>query len=347
MIGYTTGTCAAAASFLAAIRLMGQPHRDYIPVRLPDGNAVGIAALDSGLGDASAWATVCKHAGDDPDITDKAIIRADVSKSSIPGVTFFAGTGVGTVTRDGLQIPPGQAAINPVPRQMITNHLLALGECWNVTISVENGEHLAQHTFNPRLGIIGGISIIGTTGIVRPFSHESQLCAIRCEIAVARAAKLQRIILVPGHYGERSARKNYRQTEDPGIVEVGNDWGFALDLLNNEPVESILIVGHTGKLAKLAQNEWDTHSSRSSSALPWIIAAWGNDELMQPETFTTVEGFYRFTTGFSRCAAFWAAIAETIAAAIQGKVPCTRVAVSLCDMQSLIVAESTGVREWR
>src|SRR5512133_1043614 len=321
MIGYTTGTCATAASFLAATRLIGMPHRSSIPVRLPFGEDIDIPVLASGIKDNTAWAMVRKHAGDDPDITDKAIIRADVSGSCVPGVTFFAGTGVGVVTREGLQIPPGEAAINPVPRQMITDHLLALASGWNVTISVENGEELARQTFNPRLGIIGGISIIGTTGIVRPFSHESQLCAIRCEIGVARAARLDRIVLVPGHYGERSARIHYHHTEEPGVIEVGNDWGFALDLLNNEPVESILVVGHAGKLAKLAQREWDTHSSRSSSALPWILTEWGSDRFTVSDTFTTVEGFYQFSTTISGYKDFWTGIAEKIVAAIGVKVP--------------------------
>ncbi|NLD91541.1 MAG: cobalamin biosynthesis protein CbiD [Fibrobacter sp.] len=347
MIGYTTGTCATAASFLAATRLIGKPHRSSIPVRLPGGEDIDIPVLDSGIDDNAAWATVRKHSGDDPDITDKAIIRADVSKSGNPGVTFFAGTGVGTVTRDGLQIPPGQAAINPVPRKMISDHLLALANGWNVTISVENGEELARQTFNPRLGIIGGISIIGTTGIVRPFSHESQLCAIRCEIGVARAARLDRIVLVPGHYGERSARMHYRYTEEPGVIEVGNDWGFALDLLNNEPLESILVVGHAGKLAKLAQQEWDTHSSRSLSALPWIMTEWECGRFTVSETFTTVEGFYLFTKTISGYNDFWTGIAEKIAAAIQHKVSTCRVAVSLCDMQGSIIAESSGVDQWK
>lgn len=347
MIGYTTGTCATAASFLAATRLIGKPHRSSVPVRLPGGEDIDIPVLDSGIEGNAAWAMVRKHAGDDPDITDKAIIRADVSKSSVPGVTFFAGTGVGTVTRDGLQIPPGQAAINPVPRQMITGHLLALAGGWNVTISVENGEELARQTFNPRLGIIGGISIIGTTGIVRPFSHESQLCAIRCEIGVARAARLDRIVLVPGHYGERSARMHYCHIEEPGVIEVGNDWGFAVDLLNSIPIQSILLVGHPGKLVKLAMGEWDTHSSRSSPALPWILAQWGNDMFTELETTSTVEGFCQCTKNDSGHREFWTGIADKIAASVQRRVSLNRVAVSLCDMQGCIIAESAGIELWK
>lgn len=345
--GYTTGTCATAASYLAATRLLGKPHCSSIPVRLPGGENIEIPVLDSGLDNDAAWASVRKFAGDDPDITDKAIIRADVSKSNVPGVTFFAGSGVGTVTRDGLQIPPGQAAINPVPRRMITDHLLALADGWNVTVSVENGAELAQQTFNPRLGIIGGISIIGTTGIVRPFSHESQLCAIRCAIGVAGAAGVDRMVLVPGHYGERSAHMHYRYVNDPGIIEAGNDWGFTLDLLNSVPIQSILLVGHPGKLAKLAMGDWDTHSSRSSPALPWILTQWENGKFTESEKFSTVEGFCAFTKKYSGHGDFWAGIADKIAMSVMTRLPLKHTAVSLCDMQGNIIAESAGIERWK
>ncbi len=303
--------------------------------------------IESGIDENLAWAKVQKHSGDDPDITDKAFILAHVSLSSIPGIAFHAGKGVGTVTRAGLQIAPGNAAINPVPRRMIADHLLALAPGWNVTISVENGEILAERTFNPRLGIVGGISIIGTTGIVRPFSHESQLCSIRCEIGVARAANLTRLILVPGHYGERFARMHYRFSQDPGVIEIGNDWGFAMDLLQQEPMHQLLIVGHPGKLAKIAMNQWDTHSSRSNSALPWIMEEWKNFSGSVANPSNTVEGFYQATCNRPESPLFWICIAEQIASSLRSRASQSKVAVSLCDMEGNGIAESSGVIEWK
>ncbi|HSQ41613.1 MAG TPA: cobalt-precorrin-5B (C(1))-methyltransferase CbiD [Fibrobacteraceae bacterium] len=347
-MGITTGTCATAASLMAALRLLGEWHRNQIPVRLPDGSDESIPVLESGCRNDLAWAVVRKDAGDDPDVTHCALVRADVRRSDTPGVRFLAGKGVGTVTRPGLQIPPGEPAINPTPRRMISDHLLALGPAWEVTLSVKNGEALAQQTFNPRLGIVGGLSILGTSGRVRPFNHQSQLCSIHCAVGVGRAAQLQRWVLVPGHFGEKAARDHYRIPSDLALLEVGNDWGYALDLLCAETPQAVLLVGHPGKLAKLSQGYWDTHSSRSPSALPGITAEWCQAGHPLPPNLQTVEGFCAAIQDHPAAQAFFQQVAEQVANAVAERFKrLCPVAVSLCDMRAEIYGESTEILAWK
>lgn len=294
--GYTTGTCASAASKAASIVLTGGETPASVDVALPDGERVAIQILYARLTESGAEATVIKDAGDDPDITHGATIVAHVSWSDGQGIGFAAGEGVGTVTKPGLSIPPGEPAINPVPRRMIEASVREITDRGvTVTISVSGGRELAEKTFNPRLGIVGGISILGTSGRVRPFSCAALRTALRCTLDVAIGCGIRNPVFVPGHIGERSARRHFRLV-DQQVIEVSNEWGFMLEAAADCPFDSLLVMGHPGKLAKLAMGEWDTHSSKSDSAAPYTIGVAARVlERELPES-NTVEGVFAALT---------------------------------------------------
>lgn len=342
--GYTTGSCATAASLVAALRVLGLDAPALCAITLPDRSVLEIPVVEQGLDGNTGYAVVRKDAGDDPDVTHQALLRADVRVSPKPGVQFHAGPGVGTVTRAGLQISPGNAAINPVPRRMISDHLLALHAGWEVTLSIENGEELAAKTFNPRLGIIGGLSILGTTGRVRPFSHESQLCSLRCAFGIAQAASLTEIFLVPGHMGERALRGLFPFLSGQALLEAGNDWGFALDCARAMPLGSLGIAGHPGKLAKFLDGHWDTHSSRSPSALPIVRRFWEERYAPIEKQTQTVEGFLQEIRNFdSSCYTdFIAELAQAIRKAAMRRLnsPEVRLDLWLTGMQGEILSEA-------
>lgn len=269
--GFTTGTCAAAAAKAATMILEGKPAPGSVEVCLPQGSRVTMPVEVSGRGTDSAWAAVRKDAGDDPDVTDGALVEASVSWLGLVGVVIEAGDGVGTVTKPGLALPPGEPAINPVPRRMITD---AVREITNrgirIVISIPGGKELAEKTFNPRLGVVGGLSILGTSGVVRPFSSSALRDALKCSLSVAAACKVSAPVFVPGRIGERASRQHFHLSPEQ-LVEVSNEWGFILDQAVRHDFERVLIVGHPGKLAKLADGQWDTHSSRSPSAVPYVV----------------------------------------------------------------------------
>ena len=218
-------------------------------------------------------AAVRKDAGDDPDVTHGLEVRVRLSwdDARLHGhATFVAGEGVGTVTKPGLQVPPGEPAINPVPRQMIlaaVREITARGV--RVEISVPGGREIAAKTFNPRLGIEGGLSILGTTGIVRPYCTRALRDALKCTLDVAAACRVTAPVLVPGNIGARAARRHF-SLRDEQVIEVGNEWGFVLDLLSRHAFRAVMLLGHPGKLAKLAAGQWDTHSSRSGSVADYL-----------------------------------------------------------------------------
>jgi cobalt-precorrin-5B (C1)-methyltransferase len=266
--GYTTGTCATAAAKAAAQHLCEGIAPESVEVPLPDGSRAVFAVIASELTTfGAARAEVRKDAGDDPDVTHEARIVAEVEFIDGDGVEFVAGDGVGTVTKPGLSLPPGEPAINPAPRRMIREALREVTPRGvRVTISIPGGRELAEKTFNPRLGIVGGISIIGTTGIVKPFSAPALKASLKCALDVAAASGVTAPVLVPGNIGERAALRNF-PLADGRIIQVSNHWGFMLDEAAAEPrFERFLMLGHPGKLAKLVDGEWDTHSSSSASA---------------------------------------------------------------------------------
>lgn len=289
--GYTTGACAAAAAKAAVLLLAGQDPVEEVEIGLPDGERVRFPVIWSQKEADRAQAAVRKDAGDDPDITHQAVVKSQVEWISGGGVEFRAGEGVGTVTKPGLSVPPGQAAINPVPRRMIRRSVREVTErgC-RVTVSIPGGEALAARTFNPKLGVVGGLSILGTTGRVRPFSCPALQESLRCALQVARALGIADPVYVPGHIGERAAHRRFRLKPEQ-VIEVGNEWGYMLEQAFLEKITRLLVLGHPGKLVKLADGQWDTHSARSGSALPLVReTAARHFRLPVPES-ATVEGF--------------------------------------------------------
>lgn len=268
--GFTTGTAAAAAAKAAAMLMEGQTPPAVIAVQLPGGNVLNIPVQSVFLQTGIAKAVVVKDAGDDPDITHgKEIIVILEEIIDGPDIVWQAGEGVGTVTLPGLRIPPGEPAINPGPRaQILANVRSVTKKGMRITISIPGGVELAKTTFNPRLGIIGGLSILGTTGIVRPFSASARRESLLALLSVTWERGCKNPILVPGNYGRRAAITFLGREAD--IIEVGNDWGVALQWLSQRGCRQISIVGHGGKLAKLARGDWDTHSRRGRQAQGFI-----------------------------------------------------------------------------
>jgi len=293
--GFTTGACAAAAAKAAVLGLLGgRPYPSEVTVPFPSGEAIAFKVEWLRCLDSSVESAIRKDAGDDPDVTHGVLVVAKVCWQEKADIAFEAGEGVGRVTKPGLSIPPGEPAINPGPRKMICAAIREVTERGvRVTLSIPGGEELAKKTFNPRLGIVGGISILGTTGRVRPFSCQAIRCSVACELDVAQAAGVTHPVLVPGHIGERSARRQLKLSEDQ-LIEVGNEWGFVLEGLHSYRFKHVLLWGHPGKLAKLAGEAWDTHSSRSRSAIELIreLFQGGADILVCANAALTAEGFF-------------------------------------------------------
>jgi cobalt-precorrin-5B (C1)-methyltransferase len=234
---------------------------------------------------------VRKDAGDDPDITHQSVVKARVAWKEGTDIEFQAGEGVGIVTKPGLAIPPGEAAINPVPRQMIRASVREVTDrAVRVTVSIPDGEALAAKTFNPKLGVQGGLSILGTTGRVRPFSCPALQESLRCALQVALALGLKDLVFVPGHIGEKAAHRHFALRSEQ-VIEVSNEWGYMLGQAAREKVPRLLVLGHPGKLVKLAEGMWDTHSGRSGSALPLVEKIAGEHFSSSLPEANTVEGF--------------------------------------------------------
>jgi cobalt-precorrin-5B (C1)-methyltransferase len=324
--GITTGACAAAAAKAAATVLLGGQPPTQVEVSLPGGQSLSVPILWARLaGDESVWhpygcpsesalrnskdtrtgatgenrtgpaatASVRKDAGDDPDVTNGLEVVVTVSFAPGAETVFLGGQGVGTVTKPGLQIPPGQPAINPGPRRMIARAIAdvtARPMC--VEVAIPGGAEVAAKTYNPRLGIVGGLSVLGTTGIVRPYCKKALLDSLKCELDVAAACSVRALVLTPGNIGAKAVRRRFTLADEQ-VIEVGNEWGFVIDALaKNYAFEAVLIAGHPGKLAKLAAGDWDTHSSRSQSAMPFVLSL-GEKVLGRPiAPATTTEGLF-------------------------------------------------------
>ena len=268
--GYTTGACATATSLAAARLLLGGPVTETCTITLPRGQHVEFSLTDCRLASPQVgFASTIKDAGDDPDVTHGATVFAEVALTEETGVNFHAASGVGTVTREGLSINTGEAAINPVPRQMMQSHLEQLAlECnynggFDVHIGIENGEEIATKTMNPRLGIVGGLSILGTTGIVRPFSCSAYIASIQQGIDVAYKNGLQHIAACTGSTSEARAQKEY-QLPEMGLIEMGDFVGAVLKHIKHAPVAKLSLIGGFGKFSKLANGHMDLHSRSSS-----------------------------------------------------------------------------------
>lgn len=267
--GYTSGACATAAAQGAAHALLTGNQLTISRITLPRGQEVSFTLARCQLIEDYAEAAVVKDAGDDPDCTHGATVFAQVKLCEVAGVRFRAADGVGTVTRQGLEIPVGEPAINPVPRRMITEHLerLALRQGhrggFSVAIGIENGAALARKTMNPRLGIVGGLSILGTTGIVRPYSCAAYIASIRQGIDVAQANGLQHIAACTGSSSEAAIRKHYGLPE-MALVEMGDFVGAVLKHLRRFPVRRLSVCGGFAKMSKLAAGQMDLHSRKSA-----------------------------------------------------------------------------------
>ena len=266
--GWTTGTCAAAAAKAAFAALVTGEFPDPVVVTLPRGERPSFALARMHRDDTSATAGVIKDAGDDPDVTHGALVLATV-RAAVPGagVSFRAGEGVGTITRPGLPLPPGEPAINPVPRQMIRDaiaEIAAAAGCnadADVEIAIPGGEQIAARTLNGRLGIVGGLSILGTTGIVVPYSCAAWIASIRQGIDVARADGVAHIAGATGANSEAAVRKLYGLS-DIALIDMGDFVGGMLKYLRQHPVPHVTIAGGVAKMTKLAQGLTDLHSKR-------------------------------------------------------------------------------------
>lgn len=286
--GLTTGSCATATSLAAARLLLTGQASDAVQITLPKGKVVQMRLEFCRLLDDGAEAGTLKDAGDDPDVTHGALLYSRVRLQAQPGVRFVAGSGVGTVTRPGLVLAVGEPAINPVPRKMMTEHLQRLAEeaayagGFEVTVNVRDGENLALKTMNPRLGIIGGLSILGTSGIVRPFSCAAYIASIHQGIDVARTNGYLHIAACTGNASEDTMRQYYNLPEI-ALIEMGDFVGAVLKHLRKVPVDKLSICGGFGKISKLAAGHMDLHSRHSSIDLPqlagWAAAVGADAEL--------------------------------------------------------------------
>jgi len=268
--GWTTGACATAAAKAAFSALHGGSFPDPVEITLPKGGSTEFVLTRHGVLNGSAFASITKDAGDDPDVTHGALITSTVRLLPAgAGVRFKAGEGVGTVTRPGLPIPPGEPAINPVPRMMIETAIseaaVALGVAADaeVEISIDGGAELALKTMNPRLGIVGGLSVLGTTGIVRPFSCAAWIASIHRGIDVARAIGLKHVVGATGSASEDAVRSRY-VLDETAYLDMGDFAGGLLKYLRLHPVEKLTLSGGFAKFSKLANGALDLHSGRSS-----------------------------------------------------------------------------------
>jgi cobalt-precorrin-5B (C1)-methyltransferase len=266
--GWTTGACATAAASAAYVALLTGRFPDPVTIRLPRGQTPSFALAREGLVPGGAFAGVIKDAGDDPDVTHGALVIATVR--DLPagsGIVFRAGPGVGTVTLPGLPLPPGEPAINPVPRAMMREMVEAIALRHGVVadleieISIPGGEAIAQRTWNPRLGIVGGLSILGTTGIVTPYSCAAWIHSIYRGIDVARANGFTHIAGCTGSTSEKTVQA-LLGLSDVAMIDMGDFAGGMLKYLRRHPVPRVTIGGGFAKLVKLAQGLLDLHSSR-------------------------------------------------------------------------------------
>jgi cobalt-precorrin-5B (C1)-methyltransferase len=357
--GWTTGSCATAGVKAAMILLENGERFEQVAITLPDQEhflVMPIHDLDR-ISDRVVRATVIKNVSDDPDATRGAKIISTINRNNSGRIRFLAGPGVGTVTQPGIRVPVGEPAINPGPRQMI---LQAIDEVldgrsnpgYDLTIACENGEAIAKRTFNPRLGIAGGISILGTTGIVEPMSLAAYKASIEVYVRVALADSRDSIAYMPGNIGLAFA-KNKLGLDAKHIVQVANFLGFALDcaqtalIEENRTVETLWVLGHPGKLAKVLDQAWDTHSKNSSMAMPAIarVAA----DLSMNETVVkeiayanTVEAAIESLSQYPERHRLWQEMEERLGALMSKRVPrAVRVEVRLFSMNGTPLGRCT------
>ncbi|MFH8514329.1 cobalt-precorrin-5B (C(1))-methyltransferase [Streptomyces gelaticus] len=290
--GWTTGACATAAATAAYTALLTGDFPDPVTITLPKGQTPAFALAVEELAEGQATAGVVKDAGDDPDVTHGALVRVTVRR--LPpgsGVVFRAGPGVGTVTLPGLPLDVGEPAINPVPRQMLREHIERVAAEHRgsadveVTVSVDDGEEIARSTWNPRLGILGGLSILGTTGVVVPYSCSAWIDSIRRGVDVARAAGHTHVAGCTGSTSEKTVVTEYGLPE-LALLDMGDFAGAVLKYVRRHPVDRLTVCGGFAKLSKLAAGHLDLHSARSQVDKPFLAGLarrGGADEALAAE----------------------------------------------------------------
>lgn len=274
--GWTTGACATAATKSALGALLAGTFADPVRITLPGGQTPSFALAHEARGEGWAEAGIVKDAGDDPDVTHGALVMARVEHGTPgAGVSFHAGRGVGTVTKPGLPLAVGEPAINPVPRRMMREVVEALAAAHGVapdvavTVAVRDGERLAEKTWNPRLGIVGGLSILGTTGIVVPYSCAAWIHSIHRGIDVARALGLTHVVGSTGDASEKAAMARLGLPLE-AYLDMGDFAGGLLKYLRSHPLPRLTIAGGFAKISKLAQGAMDLHSARSTVDLSFL-----------------------------------------------------------------------------
>ena len=274
--GWTTGACATAATKAAYTALLTGAFPDPVRIRLPRGQEPAFALARESLRETSATAGIIKDAGDDPDVTHQALVLSTVRRGSEgSGIRFLAGPGVGTVTQPGLPLEVGEPAINPVPRKLMRQAIEDVAESYSapcdveIEISIPGGEQLALKTWNPRLGIVGGLSILGTTGVVVPYSCSAWIHSIHRGIDVARAMGQEHVAGCTGSTSEATVRKLYG-LPDTAMLDMGDFVGGLLKYLRRHPLPRLTVAGGFAKISKLARGHMDLHSGRSQVDFDWL-----------------------------------------------------------------------------
>ncbi|PWD98407.1 cobalt-precorrin-5B (C(1))-methyltransferase [Marinilabilia rubra] len=267
--GYTTGSCATAAAKACFLTLFESSAPDRVTIGLPDGTEAAFPVFLETKAENLASFVVIKDAGDDPDVTHANEIGCQLKLKDTPGVVFKGGKGIGRVTLVGLQLPVGEPAINPVPRQMMTNLFEELSLNYEydggleVTLFVPEGERLAVKTFNPRIGVVGGISVLGTSGRVHPFSNEAFMASVRHHVSVAKASGVQKVVLTSGKRSENIMRKEFPDLPDTAFIHFGNLVGETLQAVADADINEICLAVMFGKAVKLAEGKLNTHSKKA------------------------------------------------------------------------------------
>ena len=371
--GYTTGSCATAAAKAAAIGLFTGNIPDEVEIDTPASVKLRLKIHHRRLSADETACAVQKDAGDDPDVTNGCYVHAKVKRIFTQTIEIDGGEGVGRVTKPGLQVPVGHAAINPVPRRMIegaVKEVIGNGCGLKIVISVPDGKALGEKTFNPKLGIIGGISIIGTTGIVRPMSEDAFKTSLLCGLDIAKGIGYETVVLVPGSLGERSTLNLFNIPKDQ-VIQISNFVGFMLTAAGQRNFKRIILAGHPGKLAKLLRGDFQTHSAVSRPANDILIdiieqqvqnegsgvggqkaeARLPNAILNHLKEVSTVEGIVELLREYK-----YLSIMDEVAEKVETKVlefyrdkqpfPTLEVGVILFDMKGSIIGISNSAQTW-
>ncbi|ABC23791.1 cobalt-precorrin-6A synthase [Rhodospirillum rubrum F11] len=343
--GWTTGACATAALKAALEALVDRPFPDPVALTLPRGERPAFALATRETGPGWARAGVIKDAGDDPDVTHGALIEATarlLPKGS--GLIFRAGSGVGTVTKPGLPLAVGEPAINPVPRAMMTEVATAAGLAdLEISIAVAQGASIALRTWNPRLGILGGLSILGTTGVVVPYSCSAWIHSIRRGVDVARATGRAHVVGTTGATSERAAL-DHLGLDAEAVIDMGDFVGGLLKYLRDHPIPHLTIAGGFAKLSKLADGALDLHSKRAQVDIPALarrLAALGATQAVVSEAERANTALEVLTLAQAAGLPLATAIAfeaATVARAVLGEAP-VRVSVLVVDRGGRVVGE--------